>query len=69
MKSNRRAKTALILCDRCIRALKSRGEQAYISDFDGNGNIHNCMWCEAQDDELFKVIFEPCGGFDADYDD
>ena len=67
MKSKNRIKTALILCDRCIRALKSRGEQAFVGDFDNNGNIHTCMWCEAPDDELFEVIFDAYSDFGAYY--
>jgi len=68
MKSKYRTRTALILCDRCIRALRSRGEQPYICDFDNNGH-DACMWCETQDDELFKVVFEPYDDIDAEYDD
>ena len=68
MKSKIRTRTALILCDRCIRALRSRGEQPYVSDFDNNGNIYSCMWCEAPDDELFKVVFDFDGDTDAEYD-
>jgi len=63
MKSNGKVKTALVLCDRCIRALRSRGEQAYVGEFDDNGQNNTCMWCEAPDDELFKVVFDNGGDF------
>ena len=47
-----------VLCDRCIRAVRSRGEKIYVSDLVNNGRFNACMWCEAPDDELFKVAFE-----------
>lgn len=59
MKSDGTVKTALVLCDRCIRAVKSRGEKIYVSDVDSNRSFSACMWCDAQDDELFEVEFEP----------
>jgi len=39
----------------------------FVGDFDNNGNIHTCMWCEAPDDELFEVIFDAYSDFGAYY--
>jgi hypothetical protein len=66
MKSDGKEKTALILCDRCIRAVKSRGEKVYVSDLENNRHFNACMWCDAPDDELFEVEFEPFRLIDGD---
>jgi hypothetical protein len=47
-----------VLCDRCIRAVRSRGEKIYVGDLLSNERFSICMWCDAPDDELFKVVFE-----------
>jgi len=48
----------MVLCDRCIRAVRSRGEKIYVSDLMDNECFNTCMWCFAPDDELFKVAFD-----------
>jgi len=48
----------MILCNRCIKAIRSRGETIYAGDLIHDGEILACSWCDEPDDELYSVEFE-----------
>jgi hypothetical protein len=56
------------LCNRCIRALRSRGETVLIGYEVADSVTDSCSWCEKSDTELFEVMLNPfgrdCGGFE-----
>ena len=47
------------LCDRCIRALRSRGEMVLIGYALDVGDTDTCSWCERNETELFEVMINP----------
>jgi hypothetical protein len=46
----------LILCDRCIRGLKSHSGNIIVGDVI-NDSAETCEYCETADSDLYKVIF------------
>ena len=54
----------LVLCDRCIRGVRSRGETLYISDVIEHDDI--CFWCEDTENDLFHVVYNPLDNLDRD---
>ena len=59
-----------ILCDRCIAAIKSRGENIFVGkrisqdidyyedkeQYDTDKSIQKCNWCEEPNEELYECI-------------
>jgi hypothetical protein len=46
------------LCDRCIRAIQSRGEKVYVGNRVRDKEVNICVWCKEPDDELFEASFD-----------
>ena len=63
MRYRQKNKNEFVLCARCIRALRGRGETAYITEIDNYWKTHSCMWCESLDEDLFNVVIDT-GAFD-----
>jgi hypothetical protein len=49
------------LCDRCIRALRSRGEAILIGYIHVDNINDSCSWCEKSDTDLYEVMISPFG--------
>ena len=50
------------LCDRCIEAIKSRGEPVFVGrhiwqDDVDDGEITKCEWCEEEDIDVYECMF------------
>jgi len=50
-----------ILCDRCIRSLRSRGETVMVGYALDEISAENCLWCNKSDTELYMVMLNPFG--------
>jgi hypothetical protein len=48
----------MLMCDRCIRAIRSRGETIFVGNLVHADEIKPCNWCEELNDELYTVKFE-----------
>jgi len=49
----------MVICNRCIRAIRSRGERIFVGDliiYDDEPGI--CTWCEESEHELYPVEAE-----------
>jgi len=51
------------LCNRCIRALRSRGETVLVGYEVADSTADTCSWCEQErdDTDLFMVMVNPFG--------
>jgi len=58
MRYRQKNKNVLVLCGRCLRALRSSGETVYIGVIDNYWKTHSCMWCESLDEELYSAVFD-----------
>lgn len=48
----------IILCDRCIAAIRSRGETVYKgAEIDEYNEFTACEWCDETETELFECKF------------
>ena len=56
----------MILCERCIDMLRSRGETVIVGYEIEKDTEEFCYWCEDEETELFEVMLNPfgrdCGG-------
>jgi hypothetical protein len=46
-----------VMCDCCIRAIKSRGETIYVGNFVDDEETDTCIWCSEPNEELYEVMF------------
>jgi len=51
----------LKLCDRCINALRSRGEMVIVGYILDDSSAENCSWCEKSDTDLYMAMLNPFG--------
>lgn len=48
-----------LFCDKCIRAIRSRGETIFVGDavYDDDNEGMCCSWCKEPDEPLFQCSF------------
>jgi hypothetical protein len=58
----------MVLCYRCVRSIRSRGEKIYVGELVCEEESEACLWCGNMDDELYYVHFKRSryAGFDID---
>ena len=51
------------ICDRCISAIKSRGEKIFVGSivdpdeyFEENGEPLRCEWCDEEDVDIYETL-------------
>ena len=47
----------LILCERCVRGVKSRGEKVLVREIVNDNEFQCCDWCDTHDFILFNAYF------------
>ena len=49
----------LCICDYCIQAIRSHGEEIFVGDRVSSEEENlKCEFCDEEDDELFECLFE-----------
>lgn len=48
-----------VLCDGCIRAIRSRGEAVFVGELVHDEKYSDCVWCKEPNEELYAVVFAP----------
>ena len=59
----------LILCNRCVRGVKSRGETILVREIENSDESACCDWCDTPDTVLYGAYFPEYSFGSSIYDD